>query len=66
MNVLKKICLKWIKYKNNNQYNYESKKGLVIMTKKELWEMFKKTGKIEYYLEYKKKWYSERSRRFYY
>jgi len=25
------------------------------MTKKELWEMFKKTGKIEYYLEYKKK-----------
>ena len=39
-----------------NQYNYVSKKGLVIMTKKELWEMFKKTGKIEYYLEYKKKW----------
>jgi len=26
------------------------------MTKKELWELFKKTGKIEYYLEYKKKW----------
>jgi len=25
------------------------------MTKKELWELFKKTGKIEYYLEYKKK-----------
>lgn len=24
------------------------------MTKKELWELFKKTGKIEYYLEYKK------------
>jgi len=23
------------------------------MTKKELWEMFKKTGKIEYYLKYK-------------
>ena len=30
-------------------------KGYDIMTKKELWEMFKKTGKIEYYLEYKKK-----------
>ena len=28
---------------------------LRIMTKKELWELFKKTGKIEYYLEYKKK-----------
>lgn len=26
------------------------------MTKQELWELFKKTGKIEYYLEYKKKW----------
>jgi len=25
------------------------------MTKKEAWELFKKTGKIEYYLEYKKK-----------
>jgi len=25
------------------------------MTKKELWELFRKTGKIEYYLEYKKK-----------
>jgi len=24
------------------------------MTKKELWDLFKKTGKIEYYLEYKK------------
>jgi len=24
-------------------------------TKKELWDLFKKTGKIEYYLEYKKK-----------
>lgn len=24
------------------------------MTKKEYWELFKKTGKIEYYLEYKK------------
>lgn len=24
-------------------------------TKKELWELFKKTGKIEYYLQYKKK-----------
>ena len=24
------------------------------MTKQEAWEMFKKTGKIEYYLEYKK------------
>ena len=24
-------------------------------TKKELWELFKKTGRIEYYLEYKKK-----------
>lgn len=26
------------------------------MEKKKAWEMFKKTGKIEYYLEYKKKW----------
>lgn len=26
------------------------------MTKKELWNLFKQTGKIEYYLEYKKKW----------
>lgn len=26
------------------------------MDKKKAWEMFKKTGKIEYYLEYKKKW----------
>jgi len=25
------------------------------MNKKELWRLFKKTGKIEYYLEYKKK-----------
>ena len=25
------------------------------VTKKELWDLFKKTGKIEYYLEYKKK-----------
>lgn len=24
------------------------------MNKKEAWELFKKTGKIEYYLEYKK------------
>ena len=24
------------------------------MTKKEYWDLFKKTGKIEYYLEYKK------------
>jgi len=24
------------------------------MTKKELWKKFKETGKIEYYLEYKK------------
>ena len=24
-------------------------------TKKELWELFKSTGKIEYYLQYKKK-----------
>ena len=24
-------------------------------TKKELWELFKRTGKIEYYLQYKKK-----------
>ena len=24
------------------------------MTKKEYWELFKETGKIEYYLEYKK------------
>lgn len=24
------------------------------MSKEELWELFKKTGKIEYYLEYKK------------
>lgn len=24
------------------------------MTRKEYWELFKKTGKIEYYLEYKK------------
>ncbi len=24
------------------------------MTKKEFWELFKETGKIEYYLEYKK------------
>ena len=24
------------------------------MTKKEYWELFRKTGKIEYYLEYKK------------
>ncbi len=24
------------------------------MTKKELWELFKKTGEIKYYLEYKK------------
>lgn len=24
-------------------------------TKKELWELFKRTGKIEYYLKYKKK-----------
>ena len=23
------------------------------MTKKELWELFKETGKIEYYLKYK-------------
>ena len=23
------------------------------MTKKELWKLFKKTGKIEYYLKYK-------------
>ena len=23
------------------------------MTKKELWQLFKKTGKIEYYLKYK-------------
>ena len=23
------------------------------MTKKELWELFKKTGKIEYYMKYK-------------
>ena len=23
------------------------------MTKKELWDLFKKTGKIEYYLKYK-------------
>ena len=26
------------------------------MNKKEAWELFKKTGKIEYYLQYKKKW----------
>jgi len=25
------------------------------MTKEEAWEKFKKTGKIKYYLEYKKK-----------
>lgn len=24
------------------------------MTKKELWDLFKETGKIKYYLEYKK------------
>ena len=24
------------------------------MTRKEYWELFKKTGKIEYYIEYKK------------
>ncbi len=24
------------------------------MTKEELWDLFKKTGKIKYYLEYKK------------
>lgn len=33
------------------------------MDKKEAWELFKKTGKIEYYLEYKKqdkKWYCDR------
>lgn len=27
---------------------------MIIMTKEEAWEMFKKTGKIEYYLEYKR------------
>ena len=25
------------------------------MTRKEYWELFKETGKIEYYLEYKKR-----------
>lgn len=25
-----------------------------MMTRKEAWELFKKTGKIEYYLAYKK------------
>lgn len=25
------------------------------MTRKDYWDLFKKTGKIEYYLEYKKK-----------
>ena len=25
-----------------------------IMTRKECWELFRETGKIEYYLEYKK------------
>jgi len=27
-------------------------------SKKELWELFKRTGKIEYYLKYKKKWFN--------
>ena len=27
---------------------------VIKMTKKELWKKFKETGKIEYYLEYKK------------
>lgn len=29
--------------------------GCLFMNKEEAWELFKKTGKIEYYLEYKKR-----------
>jgi len=29
-------------------------RGEKNMTKKELWDLFKETGKIKYYLEYKK------------
>lgn len=37
------------------------------MTKKEAWEMFKKTGEIEYYLMYKRgKYYVKSHRRHHY
>ena len=42
---------KWIKKSFIKQYN--SRGG--HMTKKELWNLFKITGKIEYYLKYKEK-----------
>ena len=41
----------------NNNYWFQTIyycKGEIIMKKNEAWEKFKKTGKIEYYLKYKK------------
>ena len=34
---------------------YNQKGWVLFMNKKEAWELFKQTGKIEYYLKYKGK-----------